>query len=371
MSDAVSGLEGVSAGQTAICSVGAEGNSLQYRGYDVLGLVKNASFEETAYLLIYGELPNKNQLHDYKNRLRSMRGLDPIMKTALQLIPGTANPMDVLRTATSLLGNINPERDSFCGKDIADQLLAKFPSMLLFWYHYHHSSKTIETETPTESFGEHFLYLLNQEKPDPMMAQMLNDSMILYAEHEFNASTFAARVTTATLSDFYSAVCSAIGTLKGPLHGGANEAAFKLINSYQCPEEAIKGLKERLARKEKIMGFGHRVYKIGDPRSHIIKDWASKLADERHNHLHYSVAEAIDKTMHTEKSMFPNVDFYSAVAYSLCGIPVSLFTPLFVMSRITGWSGHILEQRADNRLIRPAAEYIGPGSRPVPPIDER
>ncbi len=365
------GLEGVNAGETAICTVGAEGSSLRYRGYDIIDLVKNASFEETAHLLIHGKLPNATELKAYKEKLIGMRELDHSLKTALQIIPPHAHPMDVLRTATSFSGSVAEETEEFNGAEVADQLLAKLPGILMYWYHFHHSNQSIETQTPTETFGEHFMYLFKQEEPDPLMAQMINDSMILYAEHEFNASTFAARITTSTLSDFYSAICSAIGTLKGPLHGGANEAAHKLILSYSNAADAMEGVREKLANHDKIMGFGHRVYKIRDPRSDIIKEWASKLSDAAHSHQLYAVAEAIDDVMHKDKKMFPNVDFYSAVAYAMCGIPTALFTPLFVLSRITGWSAHVLEQRENNRLIRPAATYNGPEPRPVPPIDQR
>jgi 2-methylcitrate synthase len=365
------GLEGVTAGETAICTVEAEGDGLRYRGYDIRELVEKTSFEEVAYLLIHGELPNTQALSDYKTKLTSLRSLDASMRNMLQTIPGGSHPMDVLRTATSYCGNLIPETEDCNGADIADLLLAKLPGMLMYWFHYHHSSKDINPETPTDSLSEHFLYLMQQAKPDPTQVQMLDQSMILYAEHEFNASTFAARVTTATLSDFYSAICSAIGTLKGSLHGGANEAAYALITTYHGPSDAINGIKDKLAQHEKIMGFGHRVYKVRDPRSDIIKGWAAKLSDKAHTHRLYAIAEAIDDTMHQEKKMFPNVDFYSAVAYALCDIPTELFTPLFVLSRVSGWSAHILEQRENNRLIRPAADYVGPRPRPVPPLADR
>jgi 2-methylcitrate synthase len=287
------------------------------------------------------------------------------MKTLLQIIPASANPMDVLRTATSYYGNLIAETDTFQGTDVADLLLAKLPGVLMYWYHFHNSNQKIQTQTPTNSFGEHLLYLLKQEKSDPLIAEMINQSLILYAEHEFNASTFAARITTSTLSDFYSGICSAIGTLKGSLHGGANEAAYQLMLSYANPAQAVIGIKEKLAKHEKIMGFGHRIYKVRDPRSEIIQTLAHRLSDETKSHRLYAIAQAIDHTMHEEKNIFPNVDFYTAVAYGIAGIPTVLFTPLFVLSRITGWSAHILEQRQNNRLIRPAATYIGPDARPV------
>lgn len=371
MSTGEKGLEGVTAGETSICTVGAEGSSLRYRGYDIEKLVQNASFEETAYLLIHGKLPNTQELAAYRSKLIALREFDTPLKHALELIPPQTHPMDVLRTACSLCGNFSPETPEYGGTAVADCLLARLPGMLFYWYHFHHSSLQINVNTPAETHAEHILYLLKQEKPDTTLVNMLNDSLILYAEHEFNASTFAARVTTATESDFYSAVCSAIGTLKGHLHGGANEAAYALISSFANATEAKSGVKAMLDKHEKIMGFGHRVYRIRDPRSSVIEAWADKLSDQLHEHTLFEVAQAIDETMKAEKDMFPNVDFYSAVAYALAGFPTPLFTPLFVFSRITGWSAHILEQRANNRLIRPAATYIGPDQQTVLPIAER
>lgn len=368
----VAGLKGVSAGQTAICTVGSEGNSLHYRGYSIEDMVGQACFEEVAYLLIYGELPNPSKLAAYQQKLKSLRHLPEALKTVLKLIPRTAHPMDVLKVGCAFLGTLEPEihpTQQQC--DIADRLMALFPSMVMYWYQWHHLGREIDTYTEAEGVAAHFLELLLQKKPKAMVSEAVDQSLILYAEHEFNASTFAARVTTATLSDFYSAITSAIGTLRGPLHGGANEAAMELIEAYQTPAEAKAGLLDRLARKEKIMGFGHAVYKIRDPRSDIIQVWAKKLAALREDKVIYPVAEMIDKTMRDEKHMFPNLDFYSAAAYHFCEIPTELFTPIFVFARIAGWSAHVIEQRQNNKIIRPGAEYIGPEPRPFVAVANR
>lgn len=367
------GLAGVTAGKTAICTVGKEGVGLTYRGYAIQDLADRAEFEEVAYLLLYGELPTRAQLDDYKKRLAARRGLPQGVKTALEELPADTHPMDVMRTGASVLGTLEQENDPAAQQhDVADRLLAVFPSMLLYWYHFAHSGQRIEVETDDDKLGAHFLHLLHGEQPDDEAVKAMSTSLILYAEHEFNASTFTARVITATLSDFYSAVVGAIGALRGPLHGGANEQAMALIESFSGPDEAEAGLKKMLADKEKVMGFGHRVYKTGDPRSPIIQAWSKQLVggdDDRRNR--YAISERLEQVMRDEKGMFPNADFYHATAYNFLGIPTELFTPIFVISRLTGWGAHIFEQRADNRLIRPSAEYVGPDTRDFVPIDER
>ncbi len=368
---AVGGLAGVIAGESAISTVGQEGKGLTYRGYSIDDLAAKATFEEVAYLLHYGQLPTKNELDTYTKKLVGLRHLPEDLKKVLKLIPKNTHPMDVLRTGCSLLGNLEPEEHFSQQCRIADRLLAIFPGMMCYWYAYHFQSKEISGESNEKTVGGHFLALLHGRPPTQLEADMMNASLILYAEHEFNASTFAARVTAGTLSDFYSAITSAIGTLRGPLHGGANEAAMELIEKFKSPDEAEKSLMAMLANKEKIMGFGHRVYRDCDPRSDIIKAWSLKLAESKHSKLLYEVSERIETIMRREKKLFPNLDFYSASAYHYCGIPTPLFTPIFVMSRITGWSAHIFEQRADNRLIRPSSEYTGPEPRKFIPIEER
>lgn len=365
------GLEGVVAGESAICTVGQAGKGLNYRGYSIDDLAAQASFEEVAYLLLYGQLPTEQELNAYVKKLVGLRNLPDSLKTLLKMIPKESNPMDVLRTACSYLGNIEPESNFSQEHQIADRLLALFPGIICYWYAFHFQHKEISGLSDESSIGGHFLALLHGTKPSKLQCDMMNVSLILYAEHEFNASTFAARVTAATLSDFYSAITSAIGTLRGPLHGGANEAAMALIERFSNPDEAESGLKKMLANKEKVMGFGHRVYKISDPRSDIIKKWSEELAHATNNLNLYRISERIEKIMWDEKKLFPNLDFYSASAYHFCGIPTSLFTPIFVMSRITGWSAHVFEQRADNRLIRPTSDYIGPDPRSFTPIAAR
>ena len=365
------GLAGVVAGKSAIATVGQGGKGLLYRGYSIDDLASHATFEEVAYLLIYGQLPTRAELNTYATKLKSLRHLPDALKQVLRLIPKVTHPMDVLRTGCSFLGTLEPEVDFSMQYDVADRLLALFPGMLCYWYAYHYQGKEITGETEEETIGGHFLSLLHGKKPTKLSLDMMNVSLILYAEHEFNASTFAARVTAATLSDFYSTITSAIGTLRGPLHGGANEAAMELIGRFKNPIDAEKQLMLMLTNKAKIMGFGHRVYTDNDPRSDIIKVWSKKLAHAENNPLIYQISERIEEIMRREKKLFPNLDFYSASAYHYCGIPTPLFTPIFVMSRITGWSAHVFEQRADNRLIRPTSEYTGPNQRPYVAIDAR
>lgn len=365
------GLAGVVAGDTAICTVGKEGKGLTYRGYSIDDLANETCFEEVAYLLIHGELPNKTQLATYQEKLKQQRSLPPQLKTILELIPANAHPMDVLRTGCSALGTLEPESKQNDAYAISDRLLACFPSMLAYWHHFHQHKERIETVTDDEGIAAHFLHLLHGKKPDELHRRAMDVSLILYAEHEFNASTFAARVTAATLSDMYSAITSAIGTLRGPLHGGANEAAMELIQQFKTPEEAEKGLQKMLAEKKLIMGFGHRVYTVSDPRSDIIKSWSKKLADKAGDPILYPVSERIEKIMWDEKHLFPNLDFYSASAYHFSGIPTAMFTPIFVMSRITGWAAHVIEQRRNNKLIRPTANYLGPEPRAFVPMTKR
>jgi 2-methylcitrate synthase len=365
------GLEGIIAGDTAIATVGKEGKGLTYRGYSIYDLAEQSTFEEVAYLLVYGRLPTQNELHRYKADLQALRGLPAALKTVLEQIPADTHPMDVMRTGCSMLGTLEPEGATRDQLAIANRLTACFSSMLLYWYHFQTGGKRIETATDDDSTAGHFLHLLHGQKPDELHRRAVDVSLILYAEHEFNASTFTARAITSTLPDFYSAVTGAIGALRGPLHGGANEAAMELIERFTTPDEAEKGVLGLIAAKKLIMGFGHRVYKISDPRSDVIKAWSKKLAEASGNEKLYPVSQRIEQVMRREKKLFPNLDFYSASAYHLCGIPTAMFTPLFVVARITGWAAHIIEQRADNRLIRPNADYIGPDPRPYVPITKR
>ena len=365
------GLAGITAGETAIATVGKEGAGLTYRGFDIYDLAENARFEEVAYLLHHGPLPTADEYAAYIDTLRSMRGLPGPVKSALEQIPGDTHPMDVLRSGCSLLGNFEPEGDFSNQARVADRLLAAFPSMLLYWHRFHADGERINVETDDDSVAGHFLHLLHDKPPTEFHQRVLDVSLILYAEHEFNASTFTARVIAATLSDFHSAVTGAIGALRGPLHGGANEAAMELIQRFETPGEAEAGIRIALEAKDKIMGFGHRVYTSSDPRNKVIKKMAEKLADEVSDERLYPVSEAIEKVMWDEKKLFPNADFYSAAAYHFMGIPTPLFTPIFVCSRITGWSAHIMEQRANNRLIRPGAEYTGPELKSWVPMEER
>ena len=365
------GLAGVVAGHTAIATVGKEGKGLTYRGYSINDLAEQSTFEEVAHLLVYGRLPREAELRDYKQRLCNLRGLPQPLKVILEHLPGNAHPMDVMRTGCSALGTLEPEGESRDQIAVANRLTACFSSILLYWYHFHASGKRINTETDDDSAAGHFLHLLHRKEPDELHRRAVDVSLILYAEHEFNASTFAARTIISTLADFYSAVTGGIGALRGPLHGGANEASMELIERFSTPDEAEKGILELVAAKQLIMGFGHRVYKISDPRSDIVKAWSKKLAAAAGDKRLYPISERIEQVMRREKKLFANLDFYSATAYHFCGIPTPMFTPLFVVSRITGWAAHIIEQRGDNRLIRPAADYVGPEPRLFVPILSR
>ncbi len=366
------GLEGVIVGETAISTVGKEGVGLTYRGYDINDLASHSTFEEVAYLLVYGRLPVLAELQAYRDRLTKLRRLPNELKLLLETIPGSAHPMEVLRTGASMLGTLESESANYPENKIADRLIACTPSMLLYWYHFHRNNTRLDTwNSEEQTIAGFFLNLLTGKKPEEDQRRTIDVALILYAEHELNASTFAARVTASTNSDFYSAIVSAIGTLRGPLHGGANEEAMRLISQFKTPEQGQSGVIELLDKKQKIMGFGHRVYKNTDPRSDIIKAWAQKLSTRARDGYLFAVAEKIEKTMWDKKKLFPNLDFYSSITFHFCGVPTPLFTPIFVMSRLSGWSAHIAEQRAHNRLIRPEAEYVGPAPRAFPPILNR
>ena len=365
------GLAGVSAGATALCTVGKEGAGLTYRGYDIYDLADNATFEEVAHLLLKGKLPNQSELDAYIASLKTLRGLPDQLKQVLEMIPADAHPMDVLRTGVSILGNIEPEGDFANQQHVADRLLACIPSMLLYWHRFQTDGTRIDVETDDDSVSGHFLNMLHDKAPSELHRNSLDTTLILYAEHEFNASTFAARVITGPLSDMHSAVTGAIGALRGPLHGGANEAAMELIQKFSAPEEATAGVLAMLEAKEKIMGFGHRVYTTSDPRNSVNKKMSKVLSDEAGDTHLYTVSEAVEKVMWDEKKLFANADFFAASVYHFMGIPTYLFTPIFVCSRITGWAAHVMEQRSDNKLIRPAADYIGPGLQTWVPIGER
>ena len=372
MSDTKSaGLRGQSAGQTSICTVGAEGNSLRYRGYAVDDLAENATFYETAYLIWNGELPNQQQLDTFKATSISQRGLPQALRDVLEKIPADTHPMDVMRTGCSFLGNLEPEGDFSNQQKVAERLLAAFPSIVCYWYRYTHDGVRISTETDDDSIGGHFLHMLHGKKPSELHARVMDVSLTLYAEHEFNASTFTGRVVASTLSDMFSCVTASIGALRGPLHGGANEEAMALIETMDSAEHAEKEIKRKLAARELIMGFGHAVYKKRDPRNAIIKGWSKRLAEEISDTVFYPVSETVERVMKEEKGMFANADFFHASAYHFLGIPTRLFTPIFVMARVTGWTAHDFEQRANNRIIRPTADYVGPEDRTVNAIEER
>jgi 2-methylcitrate synthase len=365
------GLRGQSAGETALCTVGKEGAGLTYRGYTIEDLAANAKFEEVAYMLLYGELPTQDVLTAYETRLTGMRDLPEALKKVLEAIPKETHPMDVMRTGCSMLGNLEPETSFDEQHQAADRLLASLPAIICYWYRFSHDGVRISTDTGEETIGGHFLKMLSDESPSDLHRAVMNASLILYAEHEFNASTFTARVCAATLSDMYSCITGAIGSLRGPLHGGANEAAMELIEKFGSVAEVEGELDAMLARKDLIMGFGHAIYRTSDPRNAVIKDWSSKLAAENGDTTLYDISCKIADTLWDRKALFPNADFFHASAYNYMGIPTKIFTPIFVMSRLTGWAAHVMEQRSNNRLIRPSADYIGPSIRPYQPIEAR
>ena len=365
------GLRGQSAGSTALCTVGVSGSGLTYRGYDITDLAENTCFEEVAYLIFHGHLPNQQELDAYRNLLMTNRELPSTLLEVLERIPASAHPMDVMRTGCSMLGNLEPEGDFENQQRTADRLLGALPGIINYWYRFSHDGVRIETATDEPSLAGHFLRTLSDEPPNELHQQVMDTSLILYAEHEFNASTFTARVCASTLSDMHSCVTGAIGSLRGSLHGGANEAAMELIEKFSTPEAATEGVRGMLERKDKIMGFGHAIYRTSDPRNVIIKQWAEKLADDVGDKVLYPVSCAIEKLMWDEKELFANADFFHASAYNAMGIPTKLFTPIFVCSRVSGWTAHVMEQRENNRIIRPSADYVGAEPRKVVPIAER